>query len=141
MSNRMHRRRVEALLTLSRALATEVNDLISRMAAQGEADQCHVRSAHAPSLGQHQIRRQLRLRFPYAVTLHLPMEGLGARLPRLRGAAARLCRTPHAEWLEQVNGSYFMVLGFHTADEMDSLRGWVLQQGWAELLSPSSAPQ
>ena len=37
--------------------------------------------------------------------------------------------------LEQVNGNYFVVLGFRSNGEMNAARDWVLQQGWHELLS------
>ena len=137
MSNRTHRRRVEELLKLSRSLAQEVDELTLRMTAQVESNRRYLGLNHGqvPALGQHQLRRKFRLGFPYAVKLHLPIDGLGERMKPLRDAAGQLARTPHGEWLEQVNGSYFIVLGFRTADEMTALREWLLQQGWHDLLT------
>jgi len=139
MSNRAtparRRRRVEDLLKVSSALAAEVGELISRMTAQAEANRRRPGQGQSRPLGQHQLRRQFRLNFPYAVKLQFPLDGLGERLPQVREAAERLSTTPHAEWLEQVSGQYFMALGFRSVDEMDSLRAWLLRRGWNELLS------
>jgi hypothetical protein len=137
MSNRTNRRRVEELLKVSRALAVEVEELTARMTTQVEQNRAHLHLNHGqlPALGQHQIRRQFRLGFPYAAKLHLPADGLGSRLAPLQRAAAQLGKTPHAEWLEQVGSDYFIVFGFRTAGEMEALRAWLLDQGWGDLLS------
>ena len=138
MSNRAtparRRRHVEDLLKLSSALAAEVSELITRMTAQAEQNRRRNGPGQRP-LGQHQLRRQFRLNFPYAVKLQFPTDGLGDRLPQLREAAQRLSTAPHGEWLEQVSGQYYMALGFRSVDEMDSLRAWLLHRGWNELLS------
>ena len=77
---------------------------------------------------------RLRLAYPYMVKVRPPLDGASERLDPIIAAAAGESGERLEMWSQDLHGDNWIVFGFRHPDAAERLRGWILEQGWGELL-------